>query len=129
MTLSELSEDFRERLLAVEPGLSDFTFSAESYDAAAVLALAAAVAGTDDSRAIADEIAGVTREGEPCETVAACLELVAAGEDIDYGGVSGPLTFDDRGQPTTGSYGIVEFDARGELQVADYVMAELGGSS
>lgn len=86
VTLSELSEDFRERLLAVEPGLSDFTFSAESYDAAAVLALAAAVAGTDDSRAIADEIVGVTREGEPCETVAACLELVAAGEDIDYGG-------------------------------------------
>lgn len=128
-TLSELSDDFRERLLAVEPGLSDFTFSAESYDAAAVLALAAAVAGTDDSRAIAEEIVGVTRDGEPCDTVAACLERVAAGEDIDYEGVSGALTFDDRGQPTTGSYGIVEFDADGELQVAEYVTAELGASS
>ena len=57
---------------------------------------------------IASEINGITREGTKCTSFAECRDLIAAGEDIDYDGISGPLEFDGNGEPTEASYGLLQ---------------------
>ena len=50
---AELTEDFRTRLLEVDPALIDFSYGPETYDAIVISALAAELAGTDDPAPIA----------------------------------------------------------------------------
>ena len=106
---AELTDDFRERLLGVDPALVDFSYSAETYDALVITALAAAVADSDDPAAVAAEINGVTRDGEACETFEDCMALVEGGEDIDYDGPSGPQEFSQPGEPTAASFAIMTY--------------------
>ena len=47
--LTELSADFTDRLLEVDPALQDFNYAGETYDAVVISALAAAGAGTNDA--------------------------------------------------------------------------------
>lgn len=101
-------EAFNDRMLAIDPDLVDFNYGPESYDAAIVIALAAAVAG-DDGSAHAAEIVEVTRGGEKCTAYADCLALAEAGTDFDYDGISGPLDMDGNGDPMQGSYAILQF--------------------
>ena len=117
--------DFRDALLEVDSELIDFSYSAESYDATVVTALAAEVAGTDDPVAVAAEINGVTRDGEKCTTFADCKALIEAGTDIDYDGVSGPLEFIDAGEPSVASILILEFDETGTITVTGSVNGAL----
>ena len=128
--LTEIGPDFRDRLLDVNPDLVDFSYAAESYDAVVISALAAQIADSDDGSAIAEEINGVTREGEKCDTFMTCKELIDAGTtDIDYDGVGGPYEFSDAGEPTAAVFAIPEFDAGGTIQINEYRPAELGGSN
>ena len=53
----------------------------------------------------------VTTEGTECSTFADCLALIAEDEDIDYNGPSGPVTFDDNGDPTEAYIGIYQYGA------------------
>ncbi len=117
--------DFRDRLLAVDGALIDYSYSAESFDAIVVMALAASIAGSDDGVAIAAEINDVTRGGEKCTTYADCLALVEAGTDIDYDGVSGPLEFIDAGEPSQASILILEYDETGTIFVSGSVQGAL----
>jgi len=105
------SDDFRERLLEVDPSLTDFSYSAESYDAVIVSALAAAQGESDDPTTIRDNLQSVTEGGEKCESFADCLALIGDGEDIDYDGPSGPITFDENGDPTEAYIGIYQYGA------------------
>jgi hypothetical protein len=102
LPLVELSEEFKGRLLEIDPALKDYSYAAETYDTVIVIALAVEVAKTDGI-GFASEINGVTRGGEKCTDYATCLELVKAGTDIDYDGVSGPLEFSGNGEPTQAS--------------------------
>ena len=115
--------DFRDRLLSVDPGLIDYSYSAESYDATVVMSLAAIVAGSDDGVAVGAAINDVTRGGEKCTTFADCAALLETdpSTDIDYDGVSGPLEFCDPGEPSQASILILEFDAEGALQTVGSV--------
>ncbi|SCE85045.1 ABC transporter substrate-binding protein [Micromonospora mirobrigensis] len=109
--LTPLPDDFKKRLLSVDPDLTDFLYSAEAYDAVAISALATQLAGTTEPRAIARQIVGVTNNGQRCETVALCLRLAREGRDIEYRSVS--LTragFTDAGEPATASYATLHFD-------------------
>lgn len=117
--------DFRDRLLAVDSSLIDFSYSAESYDAVIIIALAALVAGSDDGVAIGAQINDVTRGGTKCTTFKECADLIAAGTDIDYDGVSGPLEFVDAGEPSQASILILEFDAEGVLQTVGSVIGKV----
>ena len=89
-----------------------------------VVTLAYLVAKNTDPAAIAAEIVGVTRDGVKCSDFVTCCELVAAGENIDYDGASGPLDFTDVGEPGAGSYDISEFTADGSLNTLDQVLVE-----
>src|SRR5690606_38517819 len=57
----------------------------------------------------AARINGITRGGQVCTDFASCRAAVESGADIDYDGVSGRLEFSGNGEPTTASYGILEF--------------------
>jgi ABC-type branched-subunit amino acid transport system substrate-binding protein len=122
--LAELDDDFKDRLLEVDPDLSDFNYGPETYDAIIVSALAVEIAGTDGIE-YAAEINGVTRDGEKCTDYAGCLELIRAGTDIDYDGVSGPLDFSGNGEPTVASYGVLQFgdDNRIDDSLTEFVTA------
>jgi branched-chain amino acid transport system substrate-binding protein len=108
---AEITDDFKDRLLEVDPELIDFSYGPETYDAVIIVALAAQIAGTDDPAAVAGQINGVTRDGEVCTTYADCVALIDAGTDIDYDGPSGPQSFGPEGEPTEASFAILTYDA------------------
>jgi len=111
--LTDLSDDFKGRLDEVDPNLEDYNYAGESYDAVVITALAADIAGTDNPTEVAAEINGVTKGGTKCESYADCLDLVGQGTDIDYDGISGPLSFSDAGEPSEASFGILTFGDSG----------------
>ena len=112
---AELTGDFRSRLLAIDPALVDFSYSAETYDAIVIMALAAIAADTDDPAAVAAQINGITRDGEACETFADCAALLADGTDIDYNGPSGPQEFSQPGEPTAASFAIMSYGDNNQI--------------
>ena len=84
-----------------------------SYDAAVVMVLAAVAARSVDPAVYSAEVTGVTKGGEKCFEISQCLDMLLAGKDIDYDGPSGPLEFDENGEPSQGVYDIMEYDSRG----------------
>ncbi|WP_019179951.1 ABC transporter substrate-binding protein [Microbacterium yannicii] len=93
--------------------LADYSYAAESFDATTLLALAALAAGSTDSAAIAEaliEVSGGSGDGEKCESFAACADIILAGDVADYDGISGPITFDEVGDPTEASIGIYQYE-------------------
>ncbi|MFZ4718396.1 MAG: peptidoglycan-binding protein [Ilumatobacteraceae bacterium] len=104
---------FIDRLLAT-PTLSQLVFGAQAYDCTIIGALAAQAAGAADPATFGPQIAEVTAEGRSCSTVADCFGKLAAGEDIDYEGVSGGVRFDDAGDPAEVRISQVTF-ADGEM--------------
>jgi branched-chain amino acid transport system substrate-binding protein len=92
--------------------LTDYSYAAESYDATILLALAALAANSTEGEAIAaklQEVSGGTGDGEKCETYADCAAIIVGGGTADYDGVSGPITFDEVGDPTEASIGIYQY--------------------
>jgi branched-chain amino acid transport system substrate-binding protein len=124
---AEATDEFRQRLLGVDPALKDFSYSGESYDAVITSALAAIVADSDAGSAIAKALPDVTRDGEKCETFEACKKLLEGGTtDIDYDGVSGPIEFSDVGDPTEATIGIYSYGPDNMLSdEVDYVEGSL----
>ncbi|MGR6316593.1 ABC transporter substrate-binding protein [Micromonospora soli] len=109
--LTPLPESFKDRLRTVDPKLRDYLYSAESYDAVVISALAAQLAGATQPTEIAKQIVGVTTGGQRCEDAATCLQLARAGRDIEYRGVSlNRAGFTDAGEPATASYATLHFD-------------------
>ncbi len=106
---------FPERFAAYAGTDVETIFSSHSYDALVVLALASMVAGSTEAADYVGEINDVTRGGTKCTSFAACSDLIADGEDIDYDGASGPLDFSEPGEPSAGSYDISEFTSDGSL--------------
>jgi hypothetical protein len=108
--LTELSGDFTEQLLQIDPELGNtFNYAGETYDAVVITALAAQRAGTNDANVFKAYVNGITAGGEKCDTYQACLDIINAGGNPDYDGRSGPLAFVDAGEPAAASFGILQF--------------------
>ncbi len=123
---AESGQEFRDRLLSVDPALTDYSYSAESYDTIVTLSLAAEAAKNDSGAAIANALADVTRTGEKCMTFVDCKALLDAGKDIDYDGVSGPIEFSDAGDPTEATISISTYGPDNKLlPEKDYVKGSL----
>jgi branched-chain amino acid transport system substrate-binding protein len=121
-----VDEEFLNRLQEFRPDLEETSFAPESYDAVIIIALAAAVAGSNDPEAIRDEVNEVTRPGgTECTEVAECLQLIEDGETITYSGVLGVLNFQDEGEPGAGTYEVWEIGDDGDLSVIDTVEISL----
>lgn len=121
--LSELKDDFKQKLLKVDSGLKDFNYAAESYDAVVTIALAAEAAKSDAGTDIGKAIIDVTKGGTKCTSFADCVKLVKDGKDIDYDGVSGPIDFNDVGDPGQASFGILQFNDQNKLDTLEYRIA------
>ncbi|WP_427133309.1 ABC transporter substrate-binding protein [Pseudarthrobacter sp. S9] len=102
-------DDFKKKLLAIDPALKDYSYAGESYDAANLIALAAEAAKSTKGVDIAAHLKDVSEGGEKCNTFPSCITLLRNGKDIDYDGQSGPVSFSDAGDPTEAYIGIYEF--------------------
>jgi neutral amino acid transport system substrate-binding protein len=116
---ADSSDEFKARFnewyqLAEGSDLSDYSYSAESYDATILAALAAAKGGANDSATVQENYAAVSGAVEgstECMSYAECLELVTAGEDIKYTGPSGIGAINDQNDPSSAFVGIYQFNA------------------
>ncbi|MBT8241583.1 MAG: ABC transporter substrate-binding protein [Acidimicrobiia bacterium] len=116
--------DFIDRLNTEMGGEEETAYGAETYDSVVIVALAAAIAGSDGGTAIAAEINGVTKDGTKCTTFAECIALVEAGTDIDYDGLGGPYEFVDAGEPAAASFRVDTYGPDGaDAALARYVFA------
>ncbi len=123
--LTELGADFTDRLMEVDPNLQDFNYAGETYDAVILTALAAQAAGTNDANTFKAYVNGLTFGGDKCEDYASCAAILAEGGNVDYDGISGPLSFTDAGEPAQASFGILQFGEDNALDDAatEYVIA------
>ncbi|BDZ55557.1 ABC transporter substrate-binding protein [Agromyces marinus] len=104
--------DFTDRLLEVDPALTDYSYAAESYDAVVLVALAAFAANSvagEDIAAYLQQVSGGSGDGDKVDSFAAGAELLVDGTQIDYDGPSGPVTFDENGDPTEATIGIFQY--------------------
>lgn len=101
--------------------LKEFAYLAETYDAVILLALAAEQAGNDSGEAIAANMQSVSTGGEKVTDFAAGLAAIKDGKDVDYDGFSGPIEFDDNGDPTGASIGIHQYGKEGTYTLLEVV--------
>ncbi len=112
------------------PGLNDFrdryrekfnrdpqVYDPNSWDAAALLVLAAEAAKSGSGPALKDSIRSVSNPpGEQTTDICAALALVREGKDIDFQGASGSLDFDEQGD-VVGSYDVWTVNDAGQIEV------------
>jgi branched-chain amino acid transport system substrate-binding protein len=123
-------DDFIEKLqaLVADQGgdeLTVFSYAAEAYDATVLSALAALAGGATDGATVRDNLKDVSEGGTECTTFADCAALLADDEDIDYTGISGPITFDDNGDPTEAYVSIFQYSAGNVTEGIDQVYGKL----
>ncbi len=107
-----LLASFTAALRAARPD-GGSAYAAYAYDCLNLVALAAQAAGSNDPRVFRDRLADVSQLGAPCDTFAACAERLAVKDNIDYGGVSGPVDIDASGDVTSARYELFTFDENG----------------
>lgn len=122
----KLDEAFKQRLADIykeKTGeeLTEFAYGAETYDAVILLALAAQQAGDDSGEAIAANMQSVSTGGTKVTNYADGLAAIEAGEDVDYDGYSGPIEFDENGDPTGASIGIYQYGKEGTSNLINVV--------
>lgn len=120
------SRAFLDRLAAV-PGLTQLVYGAQAYDCTIIGALAAQAAGSADATGFGPQLTKVTDGGKSCSTVADCLSNLAAGDDIDYEGVSGGVRFDTNGDPAEARLTTATFNdgTMSEVSTADLNLDDL----
>jgi Periplasmic binding protein len=124
--LTDLNDDFKKKLLGVDPNLGNtFNYAGESYDAVVITALAAQMAGTNDANTFKAYVNGVTVGGDKCTDFKACLDIINKGGNPDYDGITGPLSFSDPGEPAQASFGLLHFgdDNKIDDSKTDFVIA------
>lgn len=114
---------FLKRVKSADPSVTDYRYSAEAYDATILAALAAIVAGDDSGEAVARTLRSVSSSGIKCLSFGECLDVLKTRSDIDYDGVSGPLTLDRAGDPHPVQYGLYRYDAGNKYKLVGNVTA------
>lgn len=101
-------------------------FLREAYDAVYLIALATEKAGALDHTAIRDNLRDIANP--PGETInpgsdgfTQAVELIAAGEDINYEGAAGPVDLDENGDVLIGAIEVWRVDAANETLVTEAI--------
>ena len=100
-------------------------FSANAFDCANAIALAAEAASSTDPRSAAGELVSVTSNGTQCRDYAACSGYLANGRNIDYDGATG-LEIDARGRVTSAVFDQFTFDETGRDMTTGSVSVTAG---
>ncbi|GAB3028848.1 hypothetical protein GCM10027052_00670 [Parafrigoribacterium mesophilum] len=117
------NEAFDKRVLSAGPSVTDYRYAAEAYDAVMLAALAAIVGHNDTGAGIARQLRGVSSGGIKCQSFGECLDVLKTQKDIDYDGVSGPLTLDAAGDPSPAHYGVYRYSAENQYSRVGDVLA------
>jgi branched-chain amino acid transport system substrate-binding protein len=94
-----------------------YSYGPESYDAVVLLALAALASGSVEGVDMAgklQEVSGGSGSGTKCTSFAECADIIIGGGVADYDGVSGPITFNEVGDPTEASIGVYVYEDSNE---------------
>lgn len=114
--LADLTQLWRDEI-----GTDITAFVPHSWDAAALLMLAAEAADTNTGEGIQSKIREVANApGKPVNDVCEALALLQAGEEIDYQGASSKVDLDENGD-TIGSYDVWTIEASGSLDTVGSV--------
>lgn len=122
-------QDHFADLFEEEYGSAPGVFTAQAYDATAVLLLANVAAGENDGTAIRDNLRTVANpEGEEVgpSNLGEAMGMVADGEEVNYQGASSAVDFDDNGDMQAVTYEIFEFSEEG-IETTDTVEFEAEG--
>ena len=118
--LEDVQAQFEADTLEIDPDIASFAYSASTYDATILGALAAEVAQSTDPDAISaalTEISSAESGGETCTTYADCIAIINDGGTIDYDGLTGPIEFDENNDITETNYLLFRYDADGSYTV------------
>jgi ABC-type branched-subunit amino acid transport system substrate-binding protein len=117
-----------DQLFTDAPGPGRQTFDANNFDAVLMCVLAAVAAGSNEGPAIQEQLQAVSGpEGEQYDytQLADAIQALRDGDEIDFEGVSGPIDFDDNGDPGVAFYDLWHYEG-GELVVDETVEREVG---
>ena len=88
------------------------SFSAQAYDGAWISILSSILADKNGTEA-KDEIPNVTDSSASTCTAAECVPLVRDGKHVAYQGATGPVSFDQNGDPKNAVFAVWQFTADG----------------
>ena len=123
--------DFKDKLQAQAkkdgmPAVKVYSYAPEAYDATILIALAALQGKGVDGKTIRDNLKSVSEIGTKCTTFVDCAKLIKAGTDINYDGLSGPITFDDNGDASQAYISIYKNTSASESVYVDSQFGDLG---
>jgi ABC-type branched-subunit amino acid transport system substrate-binding protein len=103
-------------------GVSRNVFDAQAFDAVILAFLAAVAANSSDPADMQQHMVDVSGGGTEYtyEQLADAITAIMNGEDVDYVGVTGPIDWDENGDPSAASYDIWQYQD-GKVVVLDTV--------
>lgn len=107
------TEEFQKNVKSFNAKVTDFTYTAETYDAIVLAALAAQKGGATDGTTVQKNLMAVSgsTKGEECDSYKACLALLKDGKEIQYQGQTSIGAFNDAHDPSSASIGVYKYDA------------------
>jgi ABC-type branched-subunit amino acid transport system substrate-binding protein len=124
---TELASQFNQ-LFTDAPGPGRQTFDAQNFDATILCFLGAVAAGSGEGPEIQQQLTAVSGPGGEqydYTQLADAIRALQEGQEIDYVGVTGPVDFDENGDPTTATYEVWQYgEDDGELSVMRQFEAE-----
>jgi branched-chain amino acid transport system substrate-binding protein len=129
--IAELDPERRARIRGVSPAIlptnpdllkllgaterdPSTAFASMAVDCLNLIALSAVAENSDNPRAIAAQIPGMSRGGTSCRDFPTCAELLAEGRNVDYNGPEGLIRMDSLGDVTVGAFERFSFDEVGK---------------
>ena len=112
-----------------EAGGERQTFDAQNFDATMLCYLGALAAGSPEGPRIAEQLQAVSAPPGPkfnFTQLPQAIQALGNGEDIDFDGVTGPIDFDDNGDPTAATYEVYRYGEDGALEVLRQFQAQQG---
>jgi ABC-type branched-subunit amino acid transport system substrate-binding protein len=103
------------------------TFDAQNFDAVMMCMLGATAAGSADGPDIQEALRDVS--GPPGDkfnflSLADAIRALQEGQDIDFDGVTGPIDWDENGDPTAATYEVWTYGEDGALETMRQFEAE-----
>lgn len=107
------TDEFQKNVKSFNSKVTDFTYTAETYDAIVLAALAAQKGGATDGETVQKNLMAVSgsTKGEECDSYKACLVLLKDGKEIQYKGQTSIGAFNDAHDPSSASIGVYKYDA------------------
>ncbi len=109
-----------------DPKVPFADWSAEAFDAPYLAFLAALKAGSTDPNAMREQLPAISSPpGVKCTfvTLKVCVDAIPAGQDVDFDGASGPIDFNQYGDPSIVTYNVLK--SSGDGAVNDPVIGQV----